>query len=486
MQALRDPLADIAWRSLLLTGVGSGLLLLVTAGRYGYHRDELYFLRSGREPGWGHADNGPLTPLIARTMDTITQGSLVGLRLPAVLMAVLTVVLTGVIARELGAGRGAQVLAAACMGGSAVLMRVDHTLATASLDLLVWTTVSWLAVRALRDESARDWLLAGLVAGIGLQNKWQPAFLLAALLVGILLLGPRAALRSPWPWLAGLLALLLWAPNLWWQATHGWPQLELSSAIAAGGSHTSEPWYLFAPYQLVLVSPLLFPVWAVGWWQLLRNPRLAPFRGFAVAYVLLVAVFTVTGGKPYYLAGLYPVLLAAGAGTILAALSVRTTVSTLAVSTAIMTVLSLPVLPDRMATAGPLRVINPDAGEQIGWPAYVATIRDVRAAQPESRVAVLTANYGQAGAVDHLAPELGPAYSGHNSYWDWGPPPADTEAVIVVGMPEGELRRVFADVRLAAVIDTGVRNQERGTEVHVVRGQLVSWAELWPHVRHVG
>ena len=137
------------------------------------------------------------------------------------------------------------------------------------------------------------------------------------MLVGVLLAGPRPALRARWPWLGALLALALWAPNLVWQAAHGFPQLELSAAIAAGSSGTSEPWYLFLPYQLVLVSPLLVPVWVAGWWRLARDPALRPWRAFAVAYVLVAVVFMLTGGKPYYLAGLYPVLLAAGAAPVL-------------------------------------------------------------------------------------------------------------------------------------------------------------------------
>jgi hypothetical protein len=142
----------------------------------------------------------------------------------------------------------------------------------------------------------------------------RPAFLLAAVVAGVLLVGPRAGLRSRWPWLGGLVALALWAPNLVWQAAHGWPQLELASAIAAGSSGTSEPWYLFVPFQLVLVSPVLVPVWITGLIRLARAPALRPWRSLAVAYGLLAVLFLVTGGKPYYLAGLFPLLLAAGAG----------------------------------------------------------------------------------------------------------------------------------------------------------------------------
>ena len=164
-------------------------------------------------------------------------------------------ILTGLLAREFGGGRAAQLLAAASMAVSAILLAVGHLLSTTTFDLLGWTALSWLLVRGLRDGGP-VWLAAGAVAGVALENKLSPAFLLGAVLGGVLAVGPRAALRSPWPWAGGLATLVLWAPNLAWQAGHGWPQLDLARAIAGGSSGTSEPWFLFVPYQLVLISPL--------------------------------------------------------------------------------------------------------------------------------------------------------------------------------------------------------------------------------------
>ena len=257
----RPPLATAPVTGLAVVLAG---LLLAVSGRYGYHRDELYFLRAGREAAFGYVDQPPLTPLLAAAMDTLAPGSLLALRLPSALAAAGVVVLTGLLAREVGGGRTAQVLAAASMGVSAVLLLAGHLLSTTTLDLLVWTALSWLLVRALRDGGPW-WLAVGAVTGIGLLNKLHPAFLVAAVLVGVMAVGPRAAFRSPWPWAGGLVALALWAPNLVWQALNGWPQLRLAEAIAAGSSGTSEPWYLFLPFQLVLVSPLLVPIWASGW-----------------------------------------------------------------------------------------------------------------------------------------------------------------------------------------------------------------------------
>jgi 4-amino-4-deoxy-L-arabinose transferase-like glycosyltransferase len=483
----------IAWHGLLTLAGGLTALLLAVAGRYGYHRDELYFIRAGSEPAFGYADQPPLTPLLAVALDTVSPGSLVVLRTPSALAMGAVVVITGLIAREFGAPRGAQLLAAACIAVSGVVLVVGHVLSTTTIDLLVWTALGWLAVRGLRDGGP-IWLAFGAGAGIGLQNKMLPAFLVAALLVGVLTAGPRAAPRSAWPWLGGLLALVLWLPYLVWQAANGFPQLALSAAIAAGSSGTSEPWYLILPLQLALTGPALVPVWALGWWRLARSAELRPWRAFAVAHVVLAALFLVTGGKPYYLAGMYPVLYAAGAAPVLAwaqaaAGRMRTVVLALAISLALQSVVLLPLLPEKWLAATPVTDIHYDAGETIGWPALAATVAGVSESVPDGeRVAVLARNYGEVGAVDHFLPALGPAHSGHNAYWDWGPPPDTVTAVIVIGYPEERVRQWFGRVELAARVDNGVGvdNDEQGALIWVAREPRTPWPVLWPQLRRLG
>jgi 4-amino-4-deoxy-L-arabinose transferase-like glycosyltransferase len=483
------------WRPLLAVAAGLSALLLAVAGRYGYHRDELYFLRAGTEPTLGYVDNPPLVPLLVAAADQLFPGSLVAIRVPSALAAAGVVVLTGLLAREFGGGRAAQLLAAAAMAVSAVLLLTGHLASTTTFDLLAWSAICWLLVRAVRD-GGRTWLLAGVVAGAALQNKWSPAFLVAGVATGLLLAGPRDVLRAWGPWLGGLVALALWAPNLLWQAANGWPQLELSAAIAAGSSGTSEPWYLFLPFQLVLVSPLLVPVWAAGWWRLARDPALRSWRCFAVAYVVLTVLFVLTGGKPYYLAGLYPVLLAAGAGPVLGwvrrgAGHARAALlgTALALSLLIDAVLMLPLVPADGLAGTPIPAVNYDAGETVGWPSFAAAVRAAAEQAPAGeRLAVLTGNYGEAGAVDRYAPDLGPAFSGHNSYWTWGPPPEDVRTVVSVGLPEEDLRRWFGRVEPAGRVDNGLGldNEEQGRTVWLAGDRRVPWSEIWPELRRFG
>jgi 4-amino-4-deoxy-L-arabinose transferase-like glycosyltransferase len=466
--------------------------LAASAGGYGYHRDELYFLAAGRHLAWGYADQGPLTPLLAHLMDSIAPGSLTVLRLPSAAMTAATVLLTGLIARELNAPRRAQIIATACAAVASVVLIVGHLLSTSTFDLLAWTTVIWLVTRIVRTGQQRLWIPVGVLAGAALLNKPLIAFLIAGLGVGLLLAGPRKILLSKWLWAGAAVAAAMWSPWLVWQANHGWPQLDVSSSIASGGSASSQPRWALLPFQLLLVSPVLAPVWIAGLVALLRRPSLRRFRLFAVTWMFLAAVFLATGGKPYYLAGMFPILLAAGSIETDAWLKRGSRLragllwSMVALSGAVSAVIALPVLP--ASDANPVIAMNSDVGETIGWPALARTVAAVHRRAGRDAV-IFTENYGEAGALARYGPALGlpTAYSGHNGFWYWGPPPRTTGAVVAVGL-EGPALRRFRGCHLAARVDNpdGVDNDERGKPVYRCAGPVAPWPQVWRQLRRFG
>ncbi len=489
---MSDPPAPYAWRSVGAVALGLFALLLAVSGRYGYHRDELYFRAAGRHLAWGYVDQPPFTPLLTRGMSVLVGDSLVGSRILPAGLAAVTVLVAALISRELGGARAEQLLTAGATAISAVVLIGGHWLSTTTVDLLIWAVLCWLVIRAVRTGGGPSWLWVGLVAGIGLQNKTLVLFLLAALVAGLLLAGPRRVFRDPWLWGAGGLALLIWAPNLIWQATHGWPQLELSAAIAAGSSGSSQPWWLFLPFQLVLVSPGLVPVWVAGLVVLLRSTDLRSSRFLAVAYLALVVVFLLTGGKPYYITGLYPALLAAGAlptmrwvragrdrrRQVLLGLAFLVSLPNL--------VLMLPLLPERLL--GPVVAVNYDAGETVGWPRFAETVGAAYETLPAAdQPIVLTENYGEAGALERYLPGVG-IYSGHNAYWDWGPPPESAYSAVIVGLPRERIDSWCSDLVEVARIDNGVglENDEQGAPVWTCRSLSQSWNEVWPRLRRLG
>ncbi len=492
-------LPDLALRPLLLIAAALAALLIAFSGRYGYHRDELYFLACGRHLAWGYPDQPPLVPLIARLMSDIAAGSLVVLRLPSALAAAALVILTGMLARELGGGRAAQLLAAAVIATAPVVLGASHLLSTTTFDLPAWALLCWLAVRILRTGNDRLWLAAGLVAGAGLLDTDLVAFLIFAVVVGLAIAGPRQTFGSPWFYAGGCVAAAIWSPYLAWQASHGWPELAVAHSIAAGQSGTSAPWWLIVPEQLVLVSWYFAPIWIAGLVRLFRAGQLRRYRSIGVGYPVLAIAFMLTGGKPYYLAGMFPVLLAAGAQPAvdwITAAGRRGRRALLAAAFALSLLelpITLPVLPVSVVHDTPIVALNYDAGETIGWPAFVAEIAHVYQSLPAGQAAhtiMLASNYGEAGAMQRFGQRyhLPAVYSGHMSYWYWGPPPASATTAVAVGFARWQLTRRCGQLRLAATLNNhvGVHDDEQGAQVWVCTGLRRPWRVLWPGLKNLG
>ncbi|WP_328497958.1 glycosyltransferase family 39 protein [Streptomyces sp. NBC_00414] len=467
-------------------------VLTVLSGRYGYHRDELYFLEAGDHPAWGYVDQPPLTPLIARAATEVFGDSAAGLRVPATLAFLAVVVVVALVARELGGDRRTQVLAAGLAGVSAQPLAVGHLVSTACFDLLAWLVICWLTLRLLRTGDGRWWPAIGLCVGVGLLNKYLVALLVLALLAAVLAVGPRRVLRSPWLFAGAAVALLVAAPNLWWQADHDWPQLTVAEGI--GTDDGTENRLLFVPQQLIYLSPLFVPVWVAGWLRLWRDPALRWARATAVAYPLLCVLVLALGGKGYYVVPLLLVLLVAGCEPAVGwtrrhgrAWPVVAVVVTVAINAAV----TLPVLPQSALTV-PL-ALNKEQGEQIGWPELADAAEEGWSAIPvrsRPRAVVFTSNYGEAGALDRYGPARGlpRPYSGHMSYADWGPPPDSMDGPVLVVRQEdaGGTRRYFTDCRQVARVDNGheVENEEQDAPVLLCSGTTKPWSRLWPSLRH--
>ncbi|HSP73497.1 MAG TPA: glycosyltransferase family 39 protein [Gaiellaceae bacterium] len=247
-------LRPIAWRPLLIVFAGQAALLLATANRYGYHRDELYFRVAGRHLQWGYPDQPPLTPLLGRVSEAIFGETPRGLRVVSVLAMVACALLAALIARELGGGAAAQTVAAVCFAASGFALAVGHLLSTTTFDVLAWTVLGWLFVRLLRTGDERLWLLLGLTSGIGLLNKHLVLLFWISIAVGILAARRLDLLRSRYVPAGAAVALLLWTPNLVWQARHGWPQITLARQIAREEPTANR--IALLPLQVVILSPV--------------------------------------------------------------------------------------------------------------------------------------------------------------------------------------------------------------------------------------
>jgi hypothetical protein len=484
----------------------AGLAVCVLAafgGGYGYHRDELYFQVAGRHPAFGYPDQPPLVPLAAAAVDVLGEGSLWVFRLVPALLVGVTVVLAALTSRELGGTSRDRVWTAAMVALCSTVFGAGHLFSTTTFDLALTSACVLLLIRAVAaPERIRRWLALGVVAAIALEVKTLPATVLMCCGVGLLVAGPRAVFRRPGPYLAAVVALAGALPNLGWQAANGWPQLALAKAIAAGSSGTSVGRALVVPLQLELTGPVPAVPFVAGLVVLLVTARGRPWRWVAVAYLVMLAFVVVTGGKPYYLLGLVPALVAAGVPTVRAWLGrgrvrLRRGVAAVLVGVhaLVSAVIALPLVPVTALPSTPVVDINYDAGETVGWDAFTRTVERAATAVPADRrsgLVVVTGNYGEAGALDRArrqGADLPPVYSGHNAYGWWGPPPGTTNPVLVVGYSdETEIPRLFTGCSLVARIDNGygVDNDEQGAPVRLCAGPAQPWPQIWPRIRHLG
>jgi branched-subunit amino acid transport protein len=341
----------------------------------------------------------------------------------------------------------------------------------------------------------------GFVVGVGLENKWSLVFLVAGLVVGLLATPQRRVLWSAWLAAGVLIAFAIWLPNLLWQADHGWPQLDMIRTIQ-GDSMDVGSTIAWIPLQVVITGFVPAVVAIAGLRRLLRDDDAVQYRFIAVAYLLLAAVFAISAGdKVYYAAGLYVPLFGAGASPLerwLArhrrGLARPAAGVALGATTLLLLPVALPVLPASAVVDSPVNDVNPEMGEQIGWPELVLDVARVWNAIPSadrSRAILLTANYGEAGAIERYGSGVGlpQPYSGQNSYWWWRTPPSRTDVVVLVGWgSRSYAERFFGSVERAGTIGNavGVDNEEEGAPIWLARDPRRPIPAMWPAMRHYG
>ncbi|MQA07448.1 MAG: glycosyl transferase, family 39 [Pseudonocardiaceae bacterium] len=470
-----------------------GALLLVLSGRYGYFGDELYFLAAGRHLAWGYADQPPVLPLLARAMDTVVPGSVTVLRLPATLATAAGVVIAALIARELGGRRKAQLLTAGAFAVSSGFLSTGHYLATSTIDPFLWTVLLWLIVRWIRTRSDGLLVWAGVVTAVAINVKFLVLGFWLVAGICLLIFGPRELLRRPLLLVGALIALAATVPTAVWQATNGWPQLDMNAAISREVDEVYGGRLVFLPGVVLTAGLLVGAVLLVyGWWQLLHSEQLRPYRFLGWTTLGLVLLFIVLNGRSYYVAGMYPLCWAAAAVTIERRQPARwwrwvPTWPVCVVSFLITVPLALPIWPaswvkDKPAVPKPLF-----AGAEIGWPEFTDSVATVYRGLPPDRrrhTAIVTETYWQASAISQFGPErgLGEAFSGNRGYWTLGEPPESATDVLFVGNDRSRLRRNFAEVRRIRGVHTGLEftGFSQSAPVWLATGRAEPWSTLWP------
>lgn len=501
---------------LLGSGLVVGIVALVKlavhlyAGRgYGFFVDELYYLACARHLAWGYVDQPPLIALLACVERAVLGDSLSAIRLLPALAGAAKVVLTGLLARELGGGRFAQGTAALCVLLAPGFLGLDHFLSMNAIEPLFWLGCALVLVRMAQTGDGRLWLWFGVLAGVGLENKYSMAVFGFGLVAGLALGGRWRLLRTKWLWLGGAIAFALFLPNLLWNVEYHFPFVELQRNIARSGRDVALSPLTFVAQEALAMLPLSVPIWVAGLWYFLFDREGKAFRFLGWAWVLAALIVMAMSPRIYYLFPAFPVLFAGGAvlwerwlcrpgwgwikpvyGTLLVAMG------------ALLAPTLLPLLsPEnyiRYAAATHLeqpRIENHKLGllpqlfaDQFGWPEMAATVAAVYNRLPadvRAKTAIFGQNYGEAGAIDFFGPRYGlpPAISGHQNYFLWGPRGYTGESMIVMDDRQSNLEQIFTSVRKVARVENQYSMPYRNFDVYYCQGLKMPMAELWPKVK---
>ncbi len=474
----------------------------ITGGRYGFHRDELALLDDARRLAWGYVAYPPMAAFFGRLSLILFGTSLTGFRFFAALAEAAALVATGLMAREMGGGRAAQMVAA--LAAMAWCLALASLMTYSAFDYFFWVLVAYFVVRRLKTGDPRWWLAVGCAIGLGMMAKYSMLFFTAGIVAAVLLTDLRRDLRSRWLWYGVAASLLIFLPNLLWEARHQFITLTFLTHIHARDVRIGRAEGFLFPGQLQ-ITQLALPIWLAGLYYCLIAKSGRRFRALGWMYLVTLGLFLVAKGHLYYLAPAYPMLYAAGSvwgerwvGSMRRgwAWAVRATVGVvLFVDMVIMALFALPIAPISSQWFKNQVRSNGVIADEFGWQELVATIAKIRDGLPAAdrpRLGILVGNYGEAGAVELYGPRYGlpRAISGVDSYWQrgYGDPPPRT--LIVVGLTRKFLAKHFSSCHVAGHNGNryGVANEESlyHPDIYLCGALRGPWPTFWKNFRHFG
>jgi hypothetical protein len=495
---------------IIIFGAIALLVHLLTNGRYGYFRDELYYIACGRHLAFGYVDQPPLSILLLRLSELFLGESLFAIRFLPALAGAAIVALTGIIARELGGRVWAIALACAATLCALFYLAVGNFFSMNAFEPLFWMGAVYLLVRIINGGAPTLWLWFGVVIGLGLENKHSMVFFGAGILVGLLLTPERRHFAQKWIWFGALIAFVLALPNFLWEARYHWPTYELLSNIGHSNKNVALSPIQFIVQQAVFLNPGTLPLWLGGLFWLFGSREGRRYCIIGIIYLVTLAEFIVLHGKSYYLAPAYPMLFAAGGVAVERLFATRLKwikpvfIGVIIAMGALCAPLMLPILPPDKLVAY-MRAIHMEPprtetlhtaalpqifADQFGWEQIVGSLANAYhhlRPEDEKRAAIFCQNYGEAGAIDFFGPKLGlpPAISGHQNYFLWGPRDWTGEIILVLDTNDDDERELFGSVEDLGQVASSpwAMPFERRRHIYLCRDLKMSVRELWPRVK---
>jgi len=480
---------------------------LLTSSDFGFHRDEFLYMAMGNHLAWGYLEVPPFIALVAKIAHWLFGNGLYAARFFPALSGAITIFLIGLIVRELGGRRFAIVLATTAYMFGVVYLRINLFLMPVTFDLLFFVLAVYLLIRIINKETPGLWILFGVVTGVGLLNKYTMLLFGFGIAVGFLLTPLRKYYKNKWLWIAALIALFIWLPNLIWQNQNGWPFFEHMRVLARTQLSNMNP-LVFLLTQILMIF-YAAPIWLIGLFSLFFSRQFQPYRIIGWIYLSILIVLLLLSGKIYYLAPAYPMLLAAGAVAI-ERYVVKTRKNWLKpISLAVIILGGMTLIPVGLPVfsvqnsiryfsfgarymgigealrweTGKFHELPQDYADMLGWEEMVAAVAKTYYSLSEDErknCAVFASNYGEAGAIDYYGSRYGlsPCISKGGSFWDWGYRNYNGKSVIIAGFNKEDVLCFYHNAETGATF-TYPHARESGMPIFIGRDPKMTIAQVW-------
>jgi len=493
------------------------LFMVNLSGGYGYFRDEFYYLACGEHLAFGYVDHPLMIALIAKGGRILFGDSIFAIRILPALASTAIVFLTGVIVKEMGGKRSAQVLASVAAFTAPIFLITGSFLSMNPFDHLFWALACLMTIKIINNRrNFRYWLYLGLIVGLGLENKISLLFWGFGFLVGVILTKNRKFLLNRGIWIAGSIIFLLFLPYIIWQVEYNFPTLEFMRNASMYKNVHFTP-IEFMKEQMLLAHPLAFILVLTALYFFFFNREGIKYRLFGWMYVSILVFFIITHAKPYYIAPILPLMFAGGAIGFISLLKIihkkaitgiilSLYLIVLILSGIVLAPLTLPVLSiDKYIDYQNALGLAPTVGENhemgvlpqmyadmFGWEEMVSEVAKVYhklSREEQENCVIFGSNYGEAGAIDFFSDKykLPGAISNHNNYWIWGPGQDSIGVIIVIGLEENELNGIFREVEQAGIFrNKYVMPYENNLPIFICRNAITPLQEIWKNIKSFG
>jgi len=448
------------------------VMTLLTAGRYGFYGDELYYIACSKHLDFGYVDHPPLVALLTFIERSVFGETKFGLRFLSGLAGAVTVLFSAKIAGMLGGGKLARSLAALSICFAVAFPAMSSFFSMNPVDITLCTVFIYLLSRTIAAPSPEKWIALGVLFGAGLLNKYTFLVLGFSVLLSLIITKRWDMLKSSWMYVGGMISIVMFLPHVMWQIRNGWPTLEFMHNAAEFKNLSLSP-FAFLLQLTIGLNPFMLPLWLSGLLYLLLRKEIKKFRFLGWIAVVFLLVYLVQNSKIYYVFPIFPLLLSSGAVAV-ERFSQNYRVgwpkwvmgSAMVISGTVLMPLAVPILPvpqfvSYAKSLGLWNLIRMEKGEgdvmpihfvyRLGWEELVDSVSTAYNALPQNEkgeCAILASWYGIAGAIDHFGPEHGlpNAICPRNNYWMWGPRNYSGDVVLAVGYDAQFLNQFFDSV----------------------------------------